>query len=120
MMATALILKNISRAAERVGIGQPPLSLQIRDMEREVGTRLFHRFLRPGSTGTEGLQTRMMQLVAAEMGVCLVSAALRQVQMKGVTFKELHDIKAMDRVALAWRRSDTSQFVKNFIAIAIA
>ena len=35
--------RNISRAAERVGIGQPPLSLQIRDLEREVGARLFHR-----------------------------------------------------------------------------
>jgi len=35
--------KNISRAAEKIGIGQPPLSLQIRDLEEQVGTRLFHR-----------------------------------------------------------------------------
>ncbi len=34
---------NFTRAAERVGIGQPPLSLQIRDLEREIGTPLFHR-----------------------------------------------------------------------------
>ena len=35
--------QNFSRAAERVGIGQPSLSLQIRDLERAVGARLFHR-----------------------------------------------------------------------------
>jgi DNA-binding transcriptional LysR family regulator len=277
--------KNISRAAERVGIGQPPLSLQIRDLEREVGTRLFHRipqgveltaagmafyqlvrgmpvqveravaaalraargelgslrvgftasasfnpvvptairafrraypdvdvrleesnttrllaglnegeldavFLRPSSAGTEGLQIRLlseeplvavvptrhaaarqdklklaalrdepfimfprqagptlfdtvitacrkvgfepridqsapqltsiMQLVAAEMGVSLVPSSMRQVQVKGVTFKELYDTTAKARVALAWRRRDTSQFLKNFIATAVA
>ena len=35
--------QNFTRAAEHVGIGQPSLSLQIRDLERAVGARLFHR-----------------------------------------------------------------------------
>jgi DNA-binding transcriptional LysR family regulator len=43
------------------------------------------------------------QLVAAEIGVSLVAASLQEFQVKGVVFKELHDVSPKTRLSL--RRS---------------
>jgi DNA-binding transcriptional LysR family regulator len=60
----------------------------------------------------------IVQLVAAEVGISLVAPSLQAFQIKGVVFKELHDVSPKTRLSLAWRRTDTSPFLKNFLASA--
>lgn len=52
--------RNFTRAAARLGIGQPPLSQQIRDLERELDVPLFHR-LPHGAEPTEAGQAFLVE-----------------------------------------------------------
>ncbi|HEV7877084.1 LysR family transcriptional regulator [Bradyrhizobium sp.] len=66
---------NFTRAAERLGIGQPPLSLQIRQLEEELGTQLFRRKARgveltpAGKLLLEEARIILRQVEQAETGV---------------------------------------------------
>jgi DNA-binding transcriptional LysR family regulator len=60
---------HFTRAAKRFGIKQPPLSLQIRQFEREMGTPLFRR------------ETRGVKLI--ESGVLLPDEARRILDQGG-------------------------------------
>jgi len=62
----------------------------------------------------------VVSLVAAELGFSLVPASMRQLHVTGVTYREVKGIAPIVRLALAFRRGETSKIVRNFIAQAVA
>ena len=70
---------NFTRAAARMGIGQPPLSQQIRDLEKEIGTPLFYRV----PHGAELTAAGQAFLAAVEPLPDQVAAACRAAQRAG-------------------------------------
>jgi DNA-binding transcriptional LysR family regulator len=69
---------HFTRAAERLGIKQPPLSLQIRQLERELGTSLFHRLTR----GVELTETGTLLLDEARRVLDQVERIKAEVQSR--------------------------------------
>ncbi len=73
--------ENISRAAARLHISQPPLSRQIRDLEDELGVELFHRTaksLRLTEPGKVFLAEARAVLLRVDVAVGAVQAAARE------------------------------------------
>jgi DNA-binding transcriptional LysR family regulator len=68
---------HFTRAAQKLGIGQPPLSQQIKDLEEEIGAALFHRGPKGAELTTAGrvFQDRVRSVPAEVQGA--VEAARR-------------------------------------------
>ena len=66
---------NFTRAAKRLGINQPPLSLQIQHLEKELGAKLFRRETRgvtltdAGKLMLEEAHVILTQVEATKTGV---------------------------------------------------
>jgi len=69
--------KNFTRAAARIGIGQPPLSQQIRDLENEIGAPLFHRLPHGAELTPAGAAFRQEVAPMLAMAAKAKDAALR-------------------------------------------
>ncbi|OZI26450.1 hypothetical protein CAL26_03735 [Bordetella genomosp. 9] len=72
--------QHMTRAAQRLGIQQPPLSQQIRDLERELGVQLFDRTprsIRLNASGQVFLKDARRLLAEAEAAVARVRQASR-------------------------------------------
>jgi DNA-binding transcriptional LysR family regulator len=60
----------------------------------------------------------VVNLVAAGLGYSLVPASFRQVQVTGVAYREIEGLTPVAKLALAFRRGQTSDIVRNFMARA--
>jgi len=62
----------------------------------------------------------IVNLVAAELGVSIVPASMSQLSVTGVVYRRIAGQSPTARVALAYRRGDTSPAVRNFINRAVS
>ncbi|NBM16307.1 LysR family transcriptional regulator [Streptomyces sp. GC420] len=93
-------------------------------LPRAVGPRLHDRIT--GLCAAAGFTPRVAQhavewqtvcaLVEAGLGVSLAPASIRRIRLKGVAFRRIEPGAARTRVAVAWRRDDTSPLVANLLA----
>ena len=64
--------------------------------------------------------TTIVNLVAAELGVSIVPASMMQMRVAGVAYRQIAGQSPVTRLALAYRRGETSPVVRNFIARAVS
>jgi DNA-binding transcriptional LysR family regulator len=62
----------------------------------------------------------IVNLVAAELGVSIVPASLMQVRVTGIAYRQIAGQSPTTRLALAYRRGETSPVVRNFITRAVS
>jgi DNA-binding transcriptional LysR family regulator len=64
--------------------------------------------------------TSIVNLVAAELGVSLVPASMMQLRVAGIAYRQIAGQSPTTRLALAYRRGETSPMVRNFLARAVS
>jgi DNA-binding transcriptional LysR family regulator len=64
--------------------------------------------------------TSIVNLVAAELGVSIVPASMMQVRVMGIAYRQIAGQSPTTRLALAYRRGETSPVVRNFITRAVS
>ena len=62
----------------------------------------------------------IVNLVAAELGVSIVPASMNQLHVAGVVFCEIKGQTPTTRLALAYRKGNTSNLVRNFLAVSVS
>ena len=62
----------------------------------------------------------IINLVAAELGVSMVPASMSQLHIAGVTFRKIKGQTPTARLALAYRKGNTSKLARNFMAVALS
>jgi DNA-binding transcriptional LysR family regulator len=95
---------------------------------RDAGPALFDTAIqacrRAGFEPTMGQTapqlSSVVSLVGAELGFSMVPESVRQLQVTGVTYREVKGDAPLARLSLAYRRGETSKIVRNFISGALA
>ena len=64
--------------------------------------------------------TAILNLVAAELGVSIVPASMMQVRVTGIAYRQIAGQSPTTRLALAYRRGETSPVARNFVARAVS
>jgi DNA-binding transcriptional LysR family regulator len=62
----------------------------------------------------------IVNLVAAELGVAIVPASMMQVRVTGIAYRQIAGQSPTTRLALGYRRGETSPVVRNFITRAVS
>jgi DNA-binding transcriptional LysR family regulator len=81
--------RHFTRAAAKVGIGQPPLSQQIRDLEAEVGAALFHRVAH-GAELTEAGKVFVADVKEMQLTAERATMAARSARRDGIVACRIH------------------------------
>lgn len=71
--------KSFTKAAKKLGINQPPLSMQIKNLEQEIGIELFYRSIH-GAELTEAGHTFLKEILPIEQ---LLQQAIQQTKLTG-------------------------------------